>query len=211
MLFILSGDIQIGKTRFLENLVFQLSKNNIAAYGVLAPGVWIDHGAAEAERYEKTGINNLLLPENRCIAFATKKNAKPDGSKAKISTSQSDNAQLAWAIDDCAIAQVNKHFDSIADKAKAFSLTNSAQSKNAILIVDELGRLELLHEQGLTSAMALLDQGPTALLPHAILVVRDYLCPHAIKRFESAWQSPCVVGPDEEFQKKILNLYRCSS
>ena len=40
MLFLLTGDVQIGKTRWLERLAAELSGDGVQVAGVLAPGVW---------------------------------------------------------------------------------------------------------------------------------------------------------------------------
>ena len=40
MLFLLTGDVQIGKTRWLERLAAELAGDGVPVAGVLAPGVW---------------------------------------------------------------------------------------------------------------------------------------------------------------------------
>ena len=60
MLFLLTGDVQIGKTRWLEGLVGQIEEAGVPVAGVLAPGVWREQGSGG---FEKLGIDNLLLPE----------------------------------------------------------------------------------------------------------------------------------------------------
>lgn len=40
MLFVLTGDVQIGKTRWLERLVADLELDGVESRGVLAPGIW---------------------------------------------------------------------------------------------------------------------------------------------------------------------------
>lgn len=204
MLFILTGDIQTGKTRFLEDLLAKLTRENINCYGVLAPGVWVDHGGHAACRYEKIGIDNLMLPQGERIAFAKRRDLKQANIEDKVSTGQSDEAQLAWAIDDNAIEKVNKHFDTIAQQLDSDSSTPG----KGLLLIDEFGRLELLHEKGLTSAVTLLDQGPTALWTHAVLIVRDYLCDLSVERFGSSWKEWKLTAPGENLRKEIVSLYQ---
>ncbi|MFR8830425.1 MAG: hypothetical protein ACLVHC_03640, partial [Eggerthella lenta] len=70
MLFLLTGDVQIGKTRWLERLAAELSGDGVQVAGVLAPGVWRvrephevpgERGLAGEGRFEKLGIDNVLL------------------------------------------------------------------------------------------------------------------------------------------------------
>lgn len=65
-------------------------------------------------------------------------------------------------------------------------------------MVDELGRLELERDGGLTSATALLERGPSAGFAHALAVVRDWLRPAAEARFAAAWGGARAVAPDGE-------------
>lgn len=225
MLFLLTGDVQIGKTRWLGVLADELAGEGVAVGGVLAPGVWrerVPHEAPGAGRFEKLGIDNVLLPSGERVSFARRRDlALAEG--LFDPASQSAAAQLAWEISDDAIAQVNAHFDVLARGGSVpatpatpaslpqmfhvkhpFAQTNvsretSAQieARSGLLVVDELGRLELVHDRGLTSAVALLKNGPSAGFAHALVVVRDWLCDRAEERFASAWGGALRLGPDE--------------
>ena len=80
MLFILTGDVQSGKTRWLERLVAELAADGVESRGVLAPGVWRlradgDDGGPRPlgsgeGAYEKLGIDNVLLPQGACASLA---------------------------------------------------------------------------------------------------------------------------------------------
>ena len=121
MLFLLTGDVQIGKTRWLSRLVEDLAECGVQSAGVLAPGVWRERGAEEpdgaggaagAGRFEKLGIDNVLLPDGECVPFARRRDlALAEGSYDVAS--QSAAAQMAWEISDAAIARVNAHFDDL--------------------------------------------------------------------------------------------------
>ena len=244
MLFLLTGDVQIGKTRWLERLAAELSGDGVQVAGVLAPGVWRvrephevpgERGLAGEGRFEKLGIDNVLLPGGERVPFARRRDlALAEGSFDP--TSQSASAQLAWEIADEAIARVNAHFDRIAAElaavpAGAPALPGEAGSRGyaplpvdpaagmfhvkhsfaqtyvsretsgaeagetpadpstggsrivvpadepdaegsvtvgaegGLLVVDELGRLELMRDGGLVSAVALLERGPSARFP----------------------------------------------
>ena len=62
MLFILTGDIQIGKTRWLKSTCRKLAADGIPCAGVVAPGVWVPSEHGDANGFEKLGIDNVLLP-----------------------------------------------------------------------------------------------------------------------------------------------------
>ena len=199
MLFILTGQIQIGKTRWLQSMVARLEKRGIATYGVLAPGDWIKHlGADGVASYEKLGINNVLLPQHETIAFA-RRNDLLASSNLEQSCTQSQRAQLAWAIDDGAIRRVNDHFDALA---------SSEQGTSGLLIVDELGRLELLRDEGLSAATRIIERGATPLYPHALIVVREQLHDVARNRFaESPWNGMQSIGPDASGEKALMDAF----
>ena len=234
MLFLLTGDVQIGKTRWLGALADELAGEGVAVAGVLAPGVWRERAPHEASgerglagegRFEKLGIDNVLLPAGERVAFARRRDlALAEGSFDPMS--QSAAAQLAWEISDDAIARVNAHFDALARRdarrahpespesagnpARMFHVKHSfaqtdvsretfraGETRLGLLVVDELGRLELMRDGGLTAATALLERGPASGFPHALAVVRDWLCPCAEERFAAAWGGAEVLAPDE--------------
>ena len=326
MLFLLTGDVQIGKTRWLEKLCGDLAAAGVCVAGVIAPGQWVPraegqpggrHGFDGEGRFEKLGIDNALLPQGERIVFARRRDLA-EGDQPFAQGEQAKAAQLAWAISDEAIAQVNDHFimlaamgqgdspfvpfatkesnrktcgggspaattkpenhprssfafgtagkesidghgpisrngnvpadtamgqgdspfvplsgggargrattgsastdgDSAGDHPTAGgALTGavSASEKQApaiapgtFLMVDELGRLELLRGCGLTNAVALLDAGPTPTFPHALAVVRETLLDQAISRFASAWGEPQPIAPGDEARQLILNTF----
>ena len=202
MLFILTGDIQIGKTRWLESACRKLAADGIPCAGVVAPGVWVPSEHGDANGFEKLGIDNLLLPQGERITFARRRDlAQAEGTFDP--SSQSAQMQLGWEISDEAISQVNAHFDSIA----ARSHQNDRQS---LLVVDELGRLELMRNQGLTSALTLLDEGPNHVFPHALIVVRDVLVDLARERFAPAWGDPTLVGPTQVAEETIRRAFEAT-
>jgi hypothetical protein len=72
MLFLLTGEVQIGKTRWLEKLVADLAERGVLCAGVLAPGQWVASAGerADGNGYEKLGIDNVLLPGGERVPFA---------------------------------------------------------------------------------------------------------------------------------------------
>lgn len=218
MLFILTGDIQIGKTRWLQDLIARLTCDGVLCSGVIAPGDWVPDGEGG---FEKLGINNTLLPQGETIPFARREDlAKVEG--VYNENSASARAKLAWEISDAAIDQVNAHFSQLAageGPDGAFGMFAGPE----LLIVDEFGQLELLREEGLTEALALVKagmpkpkeaeaagesetaaQGESAHAPkHCLIVVRDWLIPEAEKKFANVWGETRIIGPTNEAEVMI--------
>lgn len=228
MLFLLTGAVQTGKTRWLERLVVELAAEGVSCCGVLAPGVWQRRAELGAEvnastrpdgsragDFEKLGIDNVLLPGGERVMFARRRDlAQREG--ALNPHSQSAAAGLAWEIDEAALARVNAHFDALAHSApfapsSASSPAISSPARPRLLVVDELGRLELRCNGGLTSAMTLLARGATAACPHALVVVRESLRPLAEERFAAAWGGCVPLAPGDEARATVRRAFGLAS
>lgn len=281
MLFLLTGDVQIGKTRWLESLCASLQAAGTCVAGVVAPGQWVPrpegqpggkHGFDGAGRFKKLGIDNVLLPQSKRIEFARRRDLAAKG-KAFAEGTQAKAAKLGWAISDTAIAQVNAHFAALAKQvgiapadsdanapataqaevdasavasaavaaetaaetsplaqtstgeptvaataakaegnvlAAAPAANEAKLAPHAMLVMDELGRLELLRGCGLTNALAILNAGPTPQFPHAIAVVRETLLDEARRRFEPRWGKATVIGPDDAARNLVLETARAT-
>jgi nucleoside-triphosphatase THEP1 len=207
VLFVLTGDIQIGKSRWLEQVVADLGRQGVSCAGVIAPGVWrpcdqqppeaLVVGAKPGDPYEKRGIDNVMLPQGQRVRFADRRDL------ARRQTEVSHG--MGWVFYPQAIDCVNDHFA----KLRAHAADADARSGDmpGLLVVDELGRLELLRNEGLTQALALLDQGPTDCWPHAVIVVRNSLKDRAVERFSPSWSHIAVIGPTEESRRRIFALF----
>jgi len=202
MLFVLTGEVQTGKTRWLENLVHELEGAGVTPYGVIAPGVWADHRNdpepsehVDANGFEKLGIDNALLPSHERIAFARRADLAESANEFDPQ-SQSARADLHWHISDDAIARVNAHFKKVAPSL-------SAKGSKGLLIVDELGQLELKRNGGLTEAVALLEAGPFPAAGHALIVVRETLLP-LIEGHFGGWGEHVRIAPTGESRALIL-------
>lgn len=190
MLYLLTGDVQIGKTRWLEGLVRQLDANGIMSFGVVAPGDWVPSNSphANADGFEKRGIWNVLLPQGERIRFAWRRDLAPEGPSS--GAREADAAGLGWRISDEALAQVNAHFANIGERCPT-----ALDSSRVLLVVDELGRLELLHQGGLTEAVRLLERGPQGCMQDALVVARDVLAPLVEERFADRWGGCERIAP----------------
>ena len=202
MLFILTGNVQIGKSRWLERLADDLTRLDVTCYGVIAPGIWVESNtdAANDQGYEKLGINNLLLPDNVTVPFAQRADIARWAKGTYADLSQAGRVGLGWHIDDAAIARVNEHLSSIEKRAED-------DRRHKLLVIDELGRLELDHESGLVEAMRLLRNGPCAGMKDALVVVRETFAERAESLFAETWNGVLRIAPtrqDAELVKRHL-------
>ncbi len=208
MLYILTGNIQTGKTRWLQRLIAELEIAGVTPYGVIAPGRWIEHRSGDEVTFEKTGIDNELLPQHELMPFA-RRACDVEDDEAKRTCTQARKAQLGWAINDDTLDRVNKHLAWVA-QITAYDAglpEGRAEKDNALLIIDELGPLEILHGKGLTNGLALVDRGATDALPHALVIVREQLLDQAMARFSDApWGGMKAVFPTSETFDELLAL-----
>ena len=173
--------------------MLRLERAGVACHGVLAPGVW--HRQADGS-LDKLGINNLLLPTRETVHFAVREDLA-HASGTFDASSQAARAQLAWHISDEAIERVNRHFAELDRQVEAVRDARDGGGRGALLVVDELGQLELLRNGGLTEAVRMLEAGPRGFYAHAVVVVRDKfgLVKCAEGRFADAWGGSERIAP----------------
>ena len=163
MLYILTGPIQSGKTRWLQAAIDALQDRETICEGVIAPGIW----KSSNEMLVKEGITNELLPSREKVIFAHKAN-KTKGISANLNCSDKPSAESGWHIYQNAINKVNDHFIQLRRNAGI-----TPRGNKRVLIIDELGVLEVMRNEGLVEAMNLLELGPQDYYAHAIVVVRE--------------------------------------
>lgn len=212
MLFILTGFVQTGKSRWLEQAVKQFTDQGVAVSGVLAPGIWRERTEMEdvenVSRFEKLGIRNILLPSGEDLVFAQR--AKANYGMPQRVKSQSAQAKLSWDISEDALNRVNNHFKDLRGKKQDdFSLERVGSPE--LLVIDEIGRLELLRNGGLVEALSLLDQGTSSVFPHALIVVRESLLEIAKERFAEPWGGCEALVPGDDALNKLTNCFSCQS
>ncbi len=198
MLFVLTGEVRIGKSRWLEALISQLHHQGVLAYGVLSPGIWIasESEHADANGFEKQGIQSVLLPGGERFRFAVRRDlieGVDDGAGEEPLSWRG----LGWRIDDTALDRVNAHFREWGDRSLS-------RGHPGLLVVDELGRLELQHEDGLIEALNVLQAGCRPCWPHSLVVVRRSLADQAVERFGEPWGGAQLLAPDEESARIVL-------
>lgn len=203
MLYLLTGDIQIGKTRWLESLLGALMSCGVVGYGVLAPGVWVPTGnsngldGSDGASFEKLGIDNVLLPDARRIRFACREDlAQRDGEFD--ARSQAAQAHLKWHISDSAIAEVNEHLASIPERVAKECGRGDAAARKGVIVIDELGPLELVRGGGIVEGVRLMEAGSSDGVDCAVLVVRKSLADLAEERFSKAWGAAMRILPDDD-------------
>lgn len=179
MLFILTGDVRTGKTTWLEARVRELEAAGVPVRGVLAPGVWRDG--------EKVGIENVLLPSRERVLLAT---PAEDGC----------STGLGWEFGAAALARVNAHLAGLAADVKG-------DGRPGLLVIDEVGPLELRRGGGLTAALELLNAGPAPAWSHALVVVRSALAGEAAARFARSWRSVEPLFPDESGARRLRGAF----
>ena len=183
MLFILTGDIRSGKTTWLEARVRELEATGVPVRGVLAPGVWRDG--------KKVGIANVLLPSHERVLLATPVNW---GQSPIYRCADS----LGWDFDANALAHVNTHLTELA--------ATSGDMRPGLLVIDEIGPLELRRGEGLTAALELLDAGSTPTWPNVLVVVRATLAEEVAARLQGAWGPVKLVRPDGSGARRLREV-----
>lgn len=195
MLFVATGEIQTGKTRWLSRLVEELEAEGVVCFGVLSPGIWrTDNNSSEG--FEKLGIETVLLPSRERFPFAHRRDIAEAGGKLGTCR-QSEQEGLSWAIADDAFEAVNKHFHNYAVREK------NGDQKEHFVLIDELGRLELMRGRGFTEALKLLEAGPSQSHEHALIVVRKGLLELAAELFEQTWDEVQIINCDNDAKEHI--------
>lgn len=199
VLYLLTGEIQTGKTRWLERVTGELAAGGVPVAGVVAPGVW---RIAEDGFYEKLGIDNVLLPGGERVHLACRHDLALAAGMLEA-RGQSERAGLRWAMSDAALEQVDVHVGRVARDSRGV-----AALRPGLLVIDELGRLELMRGEGLQRAAAAVAAGPTQAWPHMLVVVRASLLPLAHERFDAAWNGAVrEIGPTDQARAELLARY----
>jgi len=184
MLYILTGEMQTGKTRWLQAFIDYANEQGVEVHGILTPGVWEDQNGS----FIKKGINMVLMPDRAEYAFALPQH--------------DERTDLGWTILDTAVYQANSHLRDILHAIDSTDADVDISHSNVrkVLIIDEIGPLEFSQEKGFINALKILQKGPSAQFEHVIVIVRPSLVDLAKKRFESAWGSAIeIITPQSDF------------
>ena len=205
MLFILTGKIQTGKTRWLQRFVEEVEREGGRCDGVIAPGDWRRVGEGESgPTYEKFGIFNEMLPGHERVVFAVRRDLVGEGGRPGArgvpEAGCSPRAGFGWAFRDEALRRVDEWFVRIGKTAAG----------PGVLVVDELGRLELEMGEGLANALRMVDEEPTEAHPVALTVVREDLLGLAEERFSEAWGDVREILPDDASFKTAMSALKAA-
>lgn len=149
-LILITGNSGAGKTAWCRALIERALAVGITPSGLLSPAVF--------ESGEKIAIDLIDLPQNTRMRLAIRPDHQPAGFHFKGS--------LNWMFNDQALAWGNEILQRL--------------DKTDLLILDELGPLELLENDGLTKALKLVDDRQYCL---ACVVVRPSLLATALERW----------------------------
>ena len=185
MLYLLTGDIQTGKTRWLEARAAALEAAGAEVWGVLNPGVWVTRADGSLE---KTGIDMAFYPAHERRPFALRAdlaNGVPEVHEAVVG-----GKAMIWRFFEERFAEANALFSEMRG-------LEAAEGVRRVAVFDEIGRLELAG-RGNTAAMAFLDAGPTPAFDDAFAIVRSELVDDAVARLTLAWGDQIrVITPTE--------------
>lgn len=185
-LYVMSGAFMTGKTTWIEQLLIEAglplrsSNPNLAdaavqewardlhlkIAGVCTPATFNEK--------EKDGIDAVSLPDCRRFALAARREDVVQPQSAGRAQG-AGSPRLGWDFSSEAMERINSHLRSCADCD--------------LLIVDELGPLELLKGEGYTEALRMLDAGS---VKTALVVIRPALLDIARKR----WGDFTLLGTD---------------
>ena len=200
MLFLLTGHIQLGKTRWLEARLDELRAAGVEPWGVLTPGVWrtCETDAEHPYGLEKVGIRMRFLPAGEERPYAVRSDLSED---AGVPGAEATGTRLpGWRFFDERFAEANALFAQMG-------AMDGADGVRRVAVIDELGRLELERKEpaGLTEALAFVKNGPTSAFPHTVAVVRDFLLDAAMAKLSAVRpDGVTVISPDEAGSEALL-------
>jgi nucleoside-triphosphatase len=162
---ILTGGRGAGKSTWCAALAQAARARGLSVGGVLSRAVFDDERLPVPQRI-KLRIDLVDLATGDTRVLATPGDAAAEGHG------------LRWHFYDEAIAWGNG-----ALEANAALEANGAEDGAHLVIIDELGPLELTHARGLTAGLALLDKGAYRA---AVVVIRPELLEAAVARWPGA-------------------------
>lgn len=214
MLYLLTGEIQTGKTRWLEARLAEAEAAGVEVHGVLSPGVWVP---AEDGSFEKQGIDLVFYPSHEHVRFADRLNpddvtdADDDGYDEPEEAQEgieeltgeplegeapapcpmhADGRILGWKFYSYWFGRVN---DLFAELRKAESADSGSRR---LVVIDEIGRLELAG-RGFSEAVSFLLDGENPAWPDVVAVVRSELLDRARTLLDPVWGSSLkVIRPE---------------
>ena len=214
MLYLLTGEIQTGKTRWLEARVAEAEAAGVEVHGVLSPGEWApttDGG------FEKKGIDLVFYPSHERVRFADR--LSPDdvtdededgydepevigemetltgaplaGEGMAPHPVHADGRTLGWKFYSYWFGQGNALFAELRRDREP------AGTAKRLVVIDEIGRLEL-NGRGFSEALAFLMDGESPAYPNVVAIVRSELLERTRTLLDPIWGDRLqVIHPHE--------------
>jgi nucleoside-triphosphatase THEP1 len=155
-LVLVTGDSGSGKTTWCLELIDLARRNGIQVYGVVSPPV------LHAGHKDGIDLMDVSTGERRRLAVVRPDAKQDTANQLGIST-------LHWTFDPFVLAWGNQILDPL--------------DAGELLVLDELGPLELLENKGLTAGLRCIDDRR---FRSACVVIRPALLPTALERWPQA-------------------------
>jgi nucleoside-triphosphatase THEP1 len=164
-LIILSGPTGAGKSAWCRRLVDAARAEDLVVAGLISPPVFSRSNKIAIGLMDLTSGESRRLAERRPLDELKKGPSKGSGKASARDPFQGITTRL-WRLDPEVLAWGNRRLLSLPP--------------HDCLILDELGPLELLHDQGLRAGPTLIDSRST---PLTCVVIRPSLLPLAQERW----------------------------
>ena len=236
MLYLLTGDIQLGKTRWLEARLEELARAGVAVHGVLSPGVWVPREPDDEDprSFEKTGIDLVFYPVKERVRFAERllpddfAESDEDGYDEPDDIDSAEEAGIdtlthASLAGEEALPRFQKvagqilgwkfysywfgRVNELFTALRANRMESAVDPSRRLVVIDEIGRLEIAG-RGFTEAMAFLQDSENAAWPQVVAIVRSELLEKAWALLEPVWGEDLrVIHADDAGKAELLSLF----
>ena len=176
-LYVMTGQIQTGKTTWLKAFLNKASDENMRIDGLITPAIF--------ENGQKTGIEAYLLPEKEKFLLAKKRFIDSEIAHKNDQAVCEKDKKLGYEFSGQSIERINAH------------LHYCVGAQN--LVIDEIGPLEMMQGKGYTEALKLLDESAVT---NAIVVIRPSLLNAAAKR----WGEFEILTPKSSIDDLMIQL-----
>ena len=164
-LTLITGSQACGKTSYVHKLLSEAAQHDYV--GVICPAVFKNNN--------KIGIDALLLTGS----LDTAERIRLATLSAQVEYPIPEDTGYLWDFDQTSLDKVNEHLRSLAANQ-----TSTKTQPSQTLVIDELGSMEFIHNQGFTAAFGLLDKPA---YEHSIVVVRLSCIEYASARWQDTY------------------------
>jgi nucleoside-triphosphatase THEP1 len=190
---LLSGPVGVGKTTIAERVVGLARRRGLACSGLLAPAVHDDSG-------QKAGILGIDLVSGECRTLAR---TDRDLGGPRLGPHSFDAVALDWAT--TVLLKALGSPPSIPPACGGEVEAAPDGGRPCLVVVDEIGKLELWHNQGLAAVLPYLAAGEAG---RAVVIVRESLLEELQQRLGDVEQVVFHASPDNRALLPPLVLER---